>query len=313
MYKTLSTALHIKSIKLIISSIIVGLLFWVVWQNIHVVRVVTWQLITDQALVLLLIAVLSFVNLYFETRKWLTLINSPIVNPKMAFRGVLIGMCSGFATPNRLGEFVGRSASLPKVARKKGALMTFAGSGIQGLVTLIAGIIGLIFFPVLPRIASLAEYMPALFYGLLIMFAIAVCILWFRKPLKPHMSSVLKHLRSIKPNILFKASLWAVGRYAIFSTQFVLALYSVGFAGDLWLCYSGVFLLYFCQSYLPFTAMGELGVREVLAIFIFGSFVQEPVLAALASFIVWIANIGLPVLAGLVQLKVSKNQLITQS
>lgn len=313
MYKTVSTALQSKQVKPVIPAIILGTLAYVFWQNVNTFEIFSWRLLRTHALVLLAIASLTSVNLYFEMKKWITLINSPVVNQKSAFRGVLLGMCSGFVTPNRLGEFAGRSAALPKAARKKGALMTFAGSGLQGIVTLGAGIVGLIFYPILPQIASFAKLMPRVFYAILIIAAIAAIFLWFKKPLKPHFATVLKHLKSIRPHILVKAWFWAVARYAVFSTQFVLALYCVGFTSDVWLCYTGVFLLYFCQSYFPFTAMGELGVREVLAIFIFGAFLPEAILAALASLIVWVANIGIPVLTGLFNMKRSKIRILGNS
>ncbi len=310
MYKTVSTALQSKQVKLVIPAIILGTLAYVFWRNISSFEIFSWQLLRDHATVLILITSLTFVNLYFEMRKWTALINSPVVKPKTAFTGILLGMCSGFVTPNRLGEFAGRSAALPKAARKKGALMTFAGSGIQGAVTLLAGAIGLIFYPILPQIASLAKLWPQVFYIVIASIALAALFLWFKKPLKPHIAIVLKHLKSIKTPILIKAWFWAIGRYAIFSTQFVLALYCVGFTSDIWMCYTGVFLLYFCQSYLPFTAMGELGIREVLAIFIFGAFLPEPMLAAVASLIVWVANSGIPVLMGLLKMKLTKTRLI---
>lgn len=313
MYKTVSTALQSKQVKLVIPVIILGTLAYVFWQNVNAFEIFSYRLISEHALALIIIGALTFPNLYFEMRKWTALINSPVVKQKSAFRGVLLGMCSGFVTPNRLGEFAGRTAALPKVARKKGALMTFAGSGIQGSVTLAAGMIGLIFYPILPQIASVAKFMPGLFYTVFGIAALLAIMLWLKKPLKPHLATVLKHLKSIKPRILAKAWFWALARYSIFSTQFVLALYCVGFTGDIWLCYSGVFLLYFCQSYLPFTAMGELGVREVLAIFIFGAFLPEPMFAAVASLMVWIANIGIPVLMGLLNMKLAKNKLIGNS
>src|SRR5690606_28128371 len=133
MYKTVSTALQSKQVRLIIPIIILGSLTYVFWRNVNSFEIFSWHLLRDHALLLVLICVLTFVNLYFEMKKWITLINSPVVNQKSAFRGVLLGMCSGFVTPNRLGEFAGRSAALPKAARKKGALMTFCRFGYSGV------------------------------------------------------------------------------------------------------------------------------------------------------------------------------------
>ena len=242
-------------------------------------------------------------------RKWTELIQSPQLDHKLAYKAVLIGMCSGFVTPNRLGEFAGRAMAVPRSMRKKASVMTFAGAGIQGSVTLLAGIIGLAVYPILPQMPAYSDLKPGMFYGMVIVGLTAVVLFWFKKPLKPHIQSILKRIKSIEPGTLIKAWLWAVARYAVFSTQFVIALYSVGFTGDLLTCYAGVFLLYFVQSYMPFTAMGELGVRELLAIFIFGSFLNEPLLAAFATLMVWVANIGIPVLIGALSLKYNKSRI----
>ena len=310
MYKTVSTALQSKRFKLTISAFIIAALTSVAWVNFKNVDVLTTDLITDQIIVFTIIAGLTFLNLYTEMRKWITLINASHFKRRTAFKAVLIGMSSGFITPNRLGEFVGRALLAPKGLRKKASVMTFAGSGIQGSVTLLAGIIGIAIYPVLPEMVSYGDFKSKVLIGLLVLATAGAIFFWFRKPLRPHIQAVLKPLKSVEIKTLIKAWLWAVARYAIFSTQFVIALYSVGFSGDIITCFAGVFVLYFIQSYLPFTAMGELGVRELLAIFIFGKFLNEPLLAAFASLLVWVANIGIPVLIGALHLKVYKSNIL---
>ena len=309
MYKTLSIALQSKSIKLLIPLLILGSLIAVASSNYKSIGLISWQLLSDHLSVLLLIFGLTFLNLYFEMRKWTSLVNSPLLNRKQAYSSVLVGMCSGFITPNRVGEFAGRAALLPRAVRKKASLMTFAGAGVQGAVTFLAGLIGLWYYPIMPQLKTYSEMMPALFYGVIgIGFGILL-VLWFKKPLKPHIAAILKHIKSLSPLLLSKSFAWAIGRYFIFSSQFVLALYTLGFNGSIVLCYSGVFLLYFCQSYLPLTSLGELGVREVLAVLILGPFFPDPFMAALATLIVWVANIGIPVLIGLFQIKLAKQRL----
>lgn len=310
MYKTVSTALQSKPFKLTIPAVILGALTYVAWKNFNKIDILSAELIADQIRIFICIAVLAFLNLYFEMRKWTTLIHSPQLDKRLAFKAVLIGMCSGFVTPNRLGEFAGRAMAVPRKLRKKASVMTFAGAGIQGSVTLLAGITGLAIYPILPQLPSYGDVKPIMLYGLVVVGVALAIFFWFKNPLKPHIQSILKRLKSIDPKTLAKAWLWAAGRYAIFSTQFVIALYSVGFSGDILTCYAGVFLLYFIQSYMPFTAMGELGVRELLAIFIFGRFLNEPLLAAFATLMVWVANIGIPVLIGALNLKFYKSRIL---
>ncbi len=310
MYKTVSTALQSKPFKLTLPAVIIGVLTVVAWRNFKNVDILSTELIADQIRVFLCIAALAFLNLYFEMRKWTTLIQSRHLDRRVAFKAVLIGMCSGFVTPNRLGEFAGRAVAVPRRLRKKASVMTFAGAGIQGSVTFLAGIIGLFIYPILPQMPTYGDFKPQIFYGLMVVGVALAIFFWFKKPLKPHIQSIVKRLKAIEPKTLIKAWLWAAGRYAIFSTQFVIALYSVGFSGDILTCYAGVFVLYFIQSYMPFTAMGELGVRELLAIFIFGKFLDESLLAAFATLMVWVANIGIPVLIGALSLKFHKSRIL---
>ena len=191
--------------------------------------------------------------------------------------------------------------------------MTVAGSGIQGSVTLAIGVIGLLTFPVLPKIAAFTSIDLDFFLPIAVLLLSVIIYFWFRQPLKRHIREVVTHLKNIKNQKLFIASIWALLRYAVFSSQFALALFAFGFSSSIPICFAGIFLLYFCQSYIPFTAFGELGVREILAILIFGSFLPNPMLAVFATLIVWIANIGLPVLVGALSLRFSKRPIFGNS
>lgn len=289
--------------------LILALICILSWNNISKLDLFSWQLIADNSWIVVLIFSLTFLNLFCEMQKWRVLIGKKEINKLLAFRAVLYGICSGIMTPNRLGEFAGRISILPKPIRKKATIMTIAGSGIQGIVTLVLGIIGLLTFPVLPKLNAYTDISLSYFIPVALFLVAAIFFLWFKQPLKRHVHDVIKHLKKLSNRKLFNAATWAFLRYAVFSTQFALALYALGFSASLPICFGGIFLLYFCQSYIPFTAFGELGVREVLAILIFGSYLPNPILAVLATLIVWIANLGLPVLIGVLSLRFSKHHI----
>lgn len=309
MYKTLSTALQSQGFKWAMPPIILALICLLGWNNISKLDLFSWQLIADNSWVVVLIFSLTFLNLFCEMQKWRALIGRKEIMKPLAFKAILYGICSGIMTPNRLGEFAGRISVLPKPIRKKATIMTVAGSGIQGIVTLVLGIVGLLTFPVLPNLSAYTEISLSQFLPITLILLALFLFFWFRQPLKHHITDVIKHLKKLSNRKLFRATTWAFLRYAIFSTQFAIALYAVGFSASLPLCFAGIFLIYFCQSYVPFTAFGELGVREVLAVLIFGAYLPNPMLAVLATLIVWIANIGLPVLAGALTLRFSKHRI----
>lgn len=298
MYKTLSTALHIPASRLVISMAACTVLGFVVYHNWMDMSIPGTDEMMRLPLVFLLVASLTFFNIYCESQKWRQLVSSELVGIKAAYTQVVAGLCSGFLTPNRVGEFAGRRYMMPHGEKHKAFLVTLAGSGLQGGVTALFGLVGLIYFPLRPVQGGYAfsdwTYLGLGAFGLLIFIYVL-----YKKPNNYQgLLRSLAHLRELPGANILSAGFWAVLRYVIFSTQFVLALLLLGFNGEVAMCYAGVFLLYFCQSYIPGAAFGELGVRELLAVVIFGPWMPNPLLAALAGFIVWAANIGLPVLIG---------------
>ena len=307
MYKTLSTTRQGKYFKRAIA-IAAGVFFiYAMWKSYLSLNLSLADVFRISIPTFLLIVLLTFFNLFCEYKKWSGLIHSPVLKPIAGLKAIVYGMSTGFLTPNRIGEFAGRAVVLPQEIRTKGSVMTFLGAGLQGAMTVIGGAIGIIFFP-------MEIYMPEIWVvnikRLLFLIAvvlIVVIIIFFQKSLRRFIRKILSHLRSVNAGILIKSFFWAVLRYLVFSTQFVIALYSMGFSGDVATCYAGVAIVYLIQSYIPFAAMGELGVREVIAVLIFSPFMEIPVLAAVASFMVWVANVGVPVLLGAVYLRFSNS------
>jgi hypothetical protein len=241
---------------------------------------------------------LTALNLYAEVRKWFSLLKTERMNVRMGYYQVLSGMCSGFVTPNRIGEFAGRMVYLPKEYHDIAAAAAISGSVIQGSITALFGIVGLAFFPVFPE--GITSFDPLIIAGLVtcIMLILALSFRGIVRSLSKRFTATAHYFSTMGRPLILRAMTWALFRYLIFSTQFVIALYCFGFQGSLYEAFSGVFLLYFCQSYIPGPGMGELGIRELLALVLFTSFLPHPLLAVLAGLTVWLANIGLPVLAG---------------
>lgn len=256
---------------------------------------------------------LTFLNLFLETQKWRTLIGEDAPAPSHAFRAILRGICTGLLTPNRVGEFVGRAAALPKGTKTRGSVMTFAGSTIQGVITILMGCIGLFCFPLVSKIAPYIN--PNIRY--LILPAAVACILMvafrFKKSIREKLYQFIQPLKRLNASRLGLAFCLGLLRYIVFSTQFVIALHAMGYSGALLSCYAGIFVLYFFQSYIPFSPMGELGIREMLAVMLFGAFMPDPVYAAFAGLLIWLANLGLPVLFGVVTMPFSKIPLVAKS
>lgn len=232
-----------------------------------------------------------------------------LVDLPTAFRGILLGICAGILTPNRTGEFIGRVVVLNRKNRKRGALMTFAGSALQGGVTLVAGSVALIVFPLDQLGAWTGGFNPVIGYVALAVAVVVAVVLIFSRYTRRSFRKVLLALRRLTHRQILTAAGYGVLRYSIFSVQFALMLYACGYRDSLETCFAGIALVYLIQSYVPLTGFGEIGVREVITLFVFGNFLPDPALAVAASLLVWSANIGMPVLAGIIITKFRKIRL----
>lgn len=246
----------------------------------------------------LLVFPLTAANLFCEVKKWQSLLGVRGASLARGFEQVLSGICSGFVTPNRIGEFAGRLAFLPEHLKSKGPAATFTGSFIQGSATALFGILGLLFFPFFPKGFTEVNGLALLVMILALASAAAIYFRMSDQNKFKRVRAALRYFHTLERTDFIRATWWALLRYLCFSTQFVLSLYCFGFSGTIIEAYTGVFLLYFCQSFIPGAALGELGIREVLAMVIFGAFLNHPLSAVFAGLTVWLANIGIPVLVG---------------
>ncbi|MCH2213843.1 MAG: lysylphosphatidylglycerol synthase domain-containing protein [Flavobacteriales bacterium] len=287
MYKRVSTALNNSAALITLRLATIVLLGSLAWLKYADVQSTALQIDLGFLLPILIVGILTLVNLATEALKYQTLFGKKEMDFDRSFKSILAGMSVGIWTPNRAGEFIGRLEYVSKEKRNDSIVATLAGSAIQGVVTLFMGAIGFAFFK-FPIQINLPIY-STVFIGLLI---IAASYAIFRTgPLRRFRE---KHV-NVAPNRVFVASVFAFLRYLIFTSQFVILLNSFGFQGDFFQAYFGVFVLYVVQTYMPGSLLSELGVREVLSIFLFAAFFENEMGAVMAAFCLWLLNIGFPI------------------
>jgi hypothetical protein len=251
--------------------------------------------------------ILAVLNLGLETKKWTSLTRD--LDLFTAWKAVLKGMAAGFITPNRIGELPTRILVVPFEQRTGAAAAAAVGSFLQGVITFGLGIISLMVFPAIFDFRAFAFDFSGWIWSAVIGAVFLAFGYLFRKKILNHVKCGWQHIQSLKPFQLFYGALYAFLRYLVFSLQLAIALYIFGFDGNIIVVLTGIPALFFIQSYLPFSTFGELGLRELLAVVIFGSFMPQPWLAALATLSLWIFNLLLPILVSLfVQLPVTAKQ-----
>ncbi|MCA1763201.1 MAG: hypothetical protein ABR574_01925 [Cryomorphaceae bacterium] len=305
MYKTGVTHKLRKEVKLIFSFLVFALLGVYIADNIWPIFGEFKLAISAGASSILLIFFLTIPNLLCEAKKWLALLNDERIGFSKSIRALLIGMATGFITPNRVGEFAGRVTVFKPEAHPKIIAMTWVGSTLQGSVTVAFGLVALLVFPLWSQVSSFIKFDLSL-HILLFSAIAAILFLAFRKKVFPYARAIAQSVRALKTVNVLNALPWAVLRYVIFTAQIALALYLFGYSGSPWYCCAGISVMFLVQSYLPLTTFAELGVREFLAVLIFGGTMSEPALAAVATLLVWLANIGLPVAVGSLLIRNSK-------
>lgn len=288
MYKRVSIALQNPKVSITLRLATLTLLGSLAWFKFKDLEFASSWIQASLLFPLLVAALLSVLNLSTETAKYQSLFGKNRINFTDSFCSVLAGMSVGIWTPNRVGEFVGRLRYAPDGEKKRSMGATVAGSFLQGGITILCACVGLILFDF--NIAMPVDLNLLLALGLI--FALAMVLVFRKGPI----ARLRKKHYEVNGAELLVAFGWAILRYAIFSTQFVILLFAFGFNGTLIEAFSGVFLLYAIQSYIPGSFLSELGVREVLSVLFFSSFFENPIGAPLAAFCLWALNIGLPIL-----------------
>lgn len=260
-------------------------------------------------------AILSFLlvplNLGLGAQKWRIMVRRfyPNLSFEQAFGAILAGMTTGIFTPNRIGEYGGRVFMLPAGSRLEALIITFIDRVIQMMITLWLGsaaLIGFIWF----------KYEGELTYKFLsisgiVLVGLSMVLLAFSRL---RLASLLERFRNYKylriaqitlerlpPGILGKALLLAAIRYVVFTTQFVLLLYAFGYDKTVLLAVWMILIIFLLKSFAPSVALSELGVREGIAIFVMEQFaVADPAISFNATFLLYLFNIVLPSVLGMV-------------
>jgi hypothetical protein len=105
--------------------------------------------------------------------------------------------------------------------------------------------------------------------------------------------------------LLLKTVLLSALRYLVFSSQFYLAILLMGLNFTAVQCILVIPVIYLVLAAIPTVALTELGVRGSVSVFLFGLVAGSGVLDAEASLavvsastLIWLLNIAVPSLAG---------------
>jgi len=253
------------------------------------------------------VLVLLPVNWLLEAVKWEMLTsNIQKISLKTSIKAVLAGISTGFFTPNRIGELVGRVMYLNVENRKTGVTMSVVNSMTQNLVMAMCGVPAcLLYFYSTTNV--LEEGSENFLLGLLA-FLLLFGLLYFYLP------KLSKYLA--ETNIAIKISSFMVGlsaysridlmrimgisflRYIVFCTQFFFMLRFFGILLQPLEALIAIPTNYLFVTFSPSLAFSEAAVRSSYAVLFVGSYSGQVVNIALAGICIWAINFVIPMLVG---------------
>ena len=258
--------------------------------------------------ILSLMLLLVPLNWALESIKWQQLAKKVVpISFWDAFRGTLTGLAVGVAAPAQLGDTIGRVAALPSDNRLQAIGAAVVSNGIQFYVSVIAGAIG--WFYLKDSIPLNQPAKTTISAGLILLVALGWIVVFFRKQLltwNPERSflkklySYFKIIGAYTAKDLALSTSYGLLRYLVFLTQFVLALSLFGFQLSIPTLSASVTLIFLAKTIIPaINVLGDLGLREFTALFVFKQYNLPAEEIITATFLVWIINVMGPILIGI--------------
>ncbi len=271
---------------------------------------------SDINLFMLLLAFLGFfLNILLECMKWRRLTDRI---EKLSFRRTIGSILSGTAlsiiTPQRLGDIAGRLVGFNTSNFPRLIAVQLLGGMIQIAVILLVGGISLIWMNVY------FSWFPFNTYALssIIVFIIFLILLnigifktsWTisfsaRIPLKGRFKKWLESVHVINTfSISDIAYLYflTVLRYLVYTTQLLLLIEFLGQPALNLVSLGAVYLLFFIQAGVPLPPLFSLVVRGSIALQVWTLIDNPGFRPLIASYLLWLLNLGIPSLLGAINL-----------
>lgn len=268
-----------------------------------------WQQLSSLSLFnyiwLFIVVVLLPVNMLIEAKKWQNIINkTEQISLKTSFSAVCAGFSTGFFTPNRLGEMVGRIAYMKKENHKIGITYNIISGFTQNFVIVLCGIPASVLFYLSIRNVNVFSGNQSNFYLIMIFGMIASLALYLALPrlvrniksrkVQEFASGLAAYTRKDSLNILFLAFF----RYLIFCIQFFATLRFFDVEIEFWQSLLAIPAYYLFVTFTPSLAFSEAAVRSTYTVIFIGAFSKQLISIALAGTVLWLINFGLPTLMG---------------
>ncbi|MFV8353237.1 hypothetical protein [Flavobacterium sp. XS2P14] len=243
------------------------------------------------------ILLLSVLNRFFEILKWQNLVAFiHKISLGEATKQVLGALTAGLFTPNGIGEYAGKALFFEKSNTKKVIFLNLICNGIQMILTVIFGFIGLLYFNAQYHVIT-TKTAVLLLAVLLLLFL--VLFLVKKITIKGYSIEKLIHKINEIPKPIHQKNIFlGICRYLVFSHQY----YFLFLAFDVDLPYltmiAAISSVYFLASSLPTFQFLDFAVKGSVAVYFFGILGVNEWIVIFISTLMWFLNVVVPVVIG---------------
>ncbi|MEO7978591.1 hypothetical protein [Flavobacterium sp.] len=282
---------------LLIKLLIVGGAFYFIYNQLANNDKLDWQkFITvfsknQSVLGIGFILLLSVLNRYFEILKWQNL--AKVIHPISlgeATKQVLAALTAGIFTPNGIGEYAGKALYFQKSEAKKVVFLNLICNGIQMILTVLFGTIGLL-------IIGYWQWV----LGIIGISIFVFLFSFFLKKIKVKGYSIEKlfeKINKIPKPIHQKNIVLGMLRYLVFSHQYYFLFLAFGVDLPYITLISTIAVVYFLASSLPTFQFLDFAVKGSVAIYFFGMLGVNEWIVVFITTLMWFLNVVLPVVLG---------------
>ncbi len=284
---------------------------------------------SDALLPLVAVVCLMLLNWGLEARKWqLAVRKLQVISLARSFKAIFTGNTMAFFTPNRIGEYMGRMLYLKQGRRIESIAVTLVCSMAQLLITLVMGLVGLIFIRdemlQRPEGQDILLWMEVLLYfvigAILFVAAFYFRVAWLVRRFEK-IALLGKFVRYIKVLDSFNATiLWRIlslsgFRYLVFLLQYYL-LFRVFDVDISWAeSFFAISVVFLILAIVPSIAiLSDLGIRWKASIELVHLFSANSVGILATSLAIWTINLVIPALMGsllILGIKLFRNKPVT--
>lgn len=254
-----------------------------------------------------IVLILIPVNWAFEAWKWQRLATKvEQISFWEAYQGVLAGLTLANFTPLMIGDYAGKILMLKTQKRTASIGAILLGNGMQLYVSLLFGAISYGYFlwiakpePFILHISIVELLFVLLLMGLWVAFNLQKLNFTRETRFFQFISQYLIVLKEYTLSEIRDIFLIALGRYIVFSIQFLLILQLFRVDLPITVLLAGIGIVFLTKTLgAAFNFLGDLSVRAITSIYYFGYFGVKLSLITTATFTIWLINVLVPVIIG---------------